>query len=481
MPDARRFRILLWHKFAVVASVTVVLTHVVHLAVAQRVSAGALERQQAALGGQIAQLVAENVTEPLLVGADVDVGELVSRAAAADGLEYCFVTSQGKVVASSLLTTPEALVRARGPAAATAMLLPHEGRQVLDISAPILDGKLGEVRVGLSLAPLAAAHAEIDRRLGFLAAAIIAVGAAVSFVLARNIARPIWQLLAAFESFDPARPGPVQEVKPRGTDEIALLTARLNKTMQRLQSAHAEAERAREQSFAAERLAAIGALIAGVAHEVNNPLAALTNCVRRFEKPDLPEPKRAIYLTHMRNSVQRIASVIQRLLDFSRPSAASLAVVKIGQLARESIDLVEPLLGDRHVRCALEENGIDVLVVVDRHQMGQALLNLLANAAYVTKGEGTIRVALTMRGNLYGIAVADDGPGIPAEIRARVLDPFFTTKPIGEGTGLGLAVTRSIVEAHGGELTLEFPDAGGTVATIWLRRAAVDSQQGASL
>jgi signal transduction histidine kinase len=476
MPETRRFRIRLWHKFALVAVLTVVLTHVVHLAVAQRVGTRALERQQIALGQQIARLVAENVTEPMLVGAVVDVNEIVSGAAAADELEYCLVHDGSGVVASSLLDTPDALVRARPAGNPSAMRVTFEGRQVLDVTAPILAGKLGTVRIGLSLEPLAAANEEIDRRLGILAAAIIVAGAGVSFVLARNVARPISKLLAAFESFDPAKPGPAPEVKPRGTDEIAVLTSRFNKMMRRLQVAHADADRAREQSFAAERLAAIGALIAGVAHEVNNPLAALTNCVRRFEKPNLPEPKRAIYLAHMRNSVQRIASVIQRLLDFSRPAAASVAIVRTGQLAREAIDLVEPLLGDRHVRCTLEEDEGDAPVVVDRHQLGQALLNLLANAAYVTPKEGTIRVALRTRGNLHGIAVADDGPGIPPELRDRVLDPFFTTKPVGEGTGLGLAVTRSIIEAHGGELTFEFPEYGGTVATIWLRRALADAE-----
>jgi two-component system NtrC family sensor kinase len=128
------------------------------------------------------------------------------------------------------------------------------------------------------------------------------------------------------------------------------------------------------------------------------------------------------------------------------------------------------------VRCTLEENGVDGAVLVDRHQLGQALRNLLTNAAYVTKPEGMIRVELRGRGSFYGIAVADDGPGIPPELRQRVLDPFFTTKPVGEGTGLGLAVTRAIVEAHGGELTFEFPEAGGTIATVWLHRAVADAE-----
>jgi signal transduction histidine kinase len=108
--------------------------------------------------------------------------------------------------------------------------------------------------------------------------------------------------------------------------------------------------------------------------------------------------------------------------------------------------------------------------LADRHLAGQALLNLLLNAAYVTPDSGEIRVRLRQRGRLVGLAVEDDGPGIPPEVRDRILDPFFSTKPEGEGTGLGLSVTRTITDAHGGDLTFEFPGRG-TIATVWLREA----------
>jgi two-component system NtrC family sensor kinase len=107
-------------------------------------------------------------------------------------------------------------------------------------------------------------------------------------------------------------------------------------------------------------------------------------------------------------------------------------------------------------------------VLADRKQIVQALLNLLLNAAYFSADGSTVRLRLRARGALRGISVEDDGPGIAVEIRERVLDPFFTTKPSGEGTGLGLAVTRSIVERHHGSFELTFPDHAGTVATVWL-------------
>lgn len=134
--------------------------------------------------------------------------------------------------------------------------------------------------------------------------------------------------------------------------------------------------------------------------------------------------------------------------------------------------LVGPAVRQRSVALLELDDGVDdVHVMADRIQVGQALLNLVLNGLFVTPKNGQLRVRLRRRLGWCGIAVEDDGPGIPAELRDRVLDPFFSTKPEGEGTGLGLTVTRSIVDAHGGELTFEFPPSGGTVVTVWLRQA----------
>jgi signal transduction histidine kinase len=103
--------------------------------------------------------------------------------------------------------------------------------------------------------------------------------------------------------------------------------------------------------------------------------------------------------------------------------------------------------------------------------VGQALLNLLLNAAYVTPDGGEIRIRHRERPGQRGISVEDDGPGIPAAVRSRVTDPFFSTKPEGEGTGLGLSVCRTVAESHGGELAFDFPERG-TAVTIWLPEAA---------
>jgi two-component system NtrC family sensor kinase len=473
--ELQRPRIRLWVKLAGLLAVILVAVHFSRLVVGKDVTTRALEEQQALFGGRIARLVAEGVTEPLLVGDLVTTHEVVSAAVDANqGIVYCFVVKDGRVLTTSFAgPTPEALVAARPKGNRDPIVVVREdGSQILEVVAPVLDGAAGEVRVGFSTEVLDRARRKLERRLQLLTAAMIVLGLGVAFVIGRLLARPVEEMLATVDSFDPAREGPVPRIVPRGSDEIAVLATRLNEMMLRLRDAHLEAEDARRKAFEADRLAALGTMTAGLAHEINNPLAGLENCVRRLERSDLPEPKRLEYVAHMRRSLSRIGSLVQRLLDFGRQQPMAIARVRLLDLAHDGVQLAMPLLREQRITCDVEEgDAAGGLVRADAQEISHALLNVLLNAAYVTPGDGRIRVQLRRRPGMLGIAVADEGPGIPQEIRDRVLDPFFTTKPVGGGTGLGLSVTRAILDAHGGELTFEFPEAKGTVVTLWLREA----------
>jgi two-component system NtrC family sensor kinase len=376
------------------------------------------------------------------------------------------------VVTSLLAGTPTGLAALRaGTDGAPLVVTAAGGARILDLAEPILGGELGTVRLGLDMQALQANRRRLAVDLGLLAVGVAAAGLLAAYFLGRSIARPIGEILAAADRFDPTSDEPVPSVSPSGTYELVVLGERFNRMMERLRAAQAEQARARQKSVATERLVALGSLVAGVAHEVNNPLAGLKNCVRRLERHDLPEAKRREYLALMEEGLTQIEEVVRELLDFGRPHAPALAPVPASRLAQEAAALIRPLLENRGVRVRLGALDEGVPTVADRRQVEQALVNLLLNAAYVTRAGGEIRVRLRRRDGLVGIAVEDDGPGIPPEFRDRVLDPYFSTKPEGEGTGLGLSVTRTIVDAHGGELTFEFPDSGGTIATVWLRLA----------
>jgi two-component system NtrC family sensor kinase len=473
MKAPARPRVRLWMKLAAFAAAGVVVMHALHLFIGNRVATRALAAEAARLGHDIGHLVAQRAADPLLVNDLLALEELVQETAEPGSrVAYCLVLREGQLVASSFDgPTPPGLVALRADGDTEPLVVRSGDRRVLDLAEPILDGRLGRVQLGLDMEVLDDTRRDLAVGLGLLAVGLIALGLAAAFGAGRVVARPIGEIVAAADRFDPGA-GRSPEVRPHGSDEIAVLADRFNQMMRRLGAAHEEQARARQKAVETERLAAMGSIVAGVAHEVNNPLAGLKNCVRRLERVDLPDAKRREYLALMDEGLVRIEEVVRQLLDFGRPHPPRLVPVAASLIAREVVSLVRPALERRRVSLQVVDGAIAPDANADRRLVEQGLLNLVLNAAYVTPDGGRIRLRLRTREGLVGISVEDEGPGIPPEIRERVLDPFFSTKPEGEGTGLGLSVTRTIAHAHGGEVTFEFPDAGGTVATLWVPAAA---------
>jgi two-component system NtrC family sensor kinase len=457
-------------KLGLFATLGIAATHAVHLLVTSHVAGEALRHEQERLGRSVARLVAREATEAVLVDDLVALHELVRSSVAGHGVAYCAIVRDQRVLATTLpARTAARFVRARGPRDHAPVVLVSGDRRLLDLAEPILQGRAGWVRVGVDMGVIGATTREVGVTLGLLAISLTLIGLVAAFVVGRAIARPVVDLVQAAERFDPSRDPPL--VTPRGGDEIRELTERFNRMMVRLRAAYFEQERARQKQAGTERMAALGSLVAGVAHEVNNPLAGMKNCLRRLQRSTEPRsPKQQEYLELMEEGLERIEDVMRGLLDFARPRTLELREVAVRDVVREGTSLLRPVLARRQI--ALQTDDCDLRVVADRKHAGQALLNLLLNASHVTPDGGEIRLKIRQRPGLCGIAVEDDGPGIPQDLRERVLDPFFSTKPEGAGTGLGLPVTKSILDAHGGELTFEFPGRG-TVATVWLRVPAI--------
>jgi signal transduction histidine kinase len=460
----------LWIKLAAFGALAIVATHAAHLAIGDRVASAALAREQAALGSGIARLVATQAADAILTNDTVTLNELVVRTAQNDGMAYCFVVRDGQVLASSIPNGgTQRLLALRRPGAPPGPIVAVEGeRRTLDVEEPIMGGRAGTVRLGIDMAILQTTRRAIGQPLTRIALAAIALSIGLAIVVGRRVTRPIEEIIEAADRFDPAVPHP--PVHPRGGREIAALARRFNGMTARLHAAHEEQERVRVRALANERLATLGSLVAGVAHEVNNPLASLQNAVAMLRE-DVNDPAaRKADLDLMERALDQIGGVVRRLLDFGRSRPLEIAPVSAVELARDSAGLATMSLKRRGIVIdQLAEPGFDdAPVLADRKEVGQALLNLLLNAAFVSKDYGHLRVRLKQRGPLRGIAVEDDGPGIPSEIREKIFDPFFSTKPSGQGTGLGLTVARTIADRHHGALEFDFPRSGGTVATLWL-------------
>jgi two-component system NtrC family sensor kinase len=467
-------------KLALFGAVGVVLTHAVHLVVANRIAARTLSTQVGREGRALAQAVAREAADPLLAGDQTSVQELVDSVATAEDVAWCFIEREGRVLASSFRGgTPSALLRLRhhaGPLAVRA-----GGKRYLDVAEAVLGGTAGVVRVGLRLELVQPMRRRLALALGTIATLVIGLGVVAAFLVGRRVARPVGAMVAALEDLDPSVP-PVP-IAEGGADEIGLLAQQVNAMRARLHRTHLAEEEARRRQFQTEKLAALGTLVAGVAHEVNNPLAGVMNCHRGLCKEGLADERRKEYLELMEEGLGRIERVVGQLLDFARPRAPRRSRERIGALLGSTSNLLRAAVDKRGVEVSVELGAASELaVVVDAGQIQQALLNLLLNAVYVTAAGSRVEVRARLEGdsgpraedgaagrpNRVGIEIEDHGPGVPPELRGKIEDPFFTTKPEGEGTGLGLSVTRSIASAHGGDLAYSFPDSGGTIVTLWL-------------
>jgi C4-dicarboxylate-specific signal transduction histidine kinase len=214
----------------------------------------------------------------------------------------------------------------------------------------------------------------------------------------------------------------------------------------------------RESLMRSEKLAGVGRLAAGVAHEVGNPLAAILGYVETLltETPERPidAALRADILARVRAETQRIHTIIQELLDYSRPPRDEIGPVEVRGAVDAAVSLVRAQARARGVDVHIELPAELPRVRAATGRLTQVVLNLVLNAVDANDGRGRVRVDGRVAGGRVIIGVSDEGPGVSAELRGKIFDPFFTTKDPGKGTGLGLSVSQSIVESMGGVLRL---------------------------
>lgn len=228
--------------------------------------------------------------------------------------------------------------------------------------------------------------------------------------------------------------------------------------------AHAEVARQREALMQTEKLAAMGQLLAGVAHELNNPLCVVLGqaALLRSQLKGGPLDERAVKIT---TAADRCARIIRNFLALARQRPAQRERADINVIVREAVELlVFPLRVDS-IEVALDLGAGIPPFSADANQLHQVLVNLVTNAHHALRQQPPPRrITITTRADAQRgvvLTVADNGPGIPPESRTRIFEPFFTTKEVGKGTGLGLSLCQGIVEAHGGVLTLNDAAAGG--------------------
>jgi two-component system, NtrC family, sensor kinase len=246
-----------------------------------------------------------------------------------------------------------------------------------------------------------------------------------------------------------------------------------------LEQMYAELQATQAQLVQSAKMASLGELVAGIAHEINNPLAfalshldtaqrtlgpleaalnpAASPAARHWEKLNSR-------LAEMTIGLARIRDLVVKLRTFSRIDGDERGAASM----KECVESVITILAHRSKdRVKIVQNiGEPDTIECYPGLLNQALMNLIANSIDAIEGPGTVTISSAAQGSRYLIAVSDTGPGIPPAVRQRIFEPFFTTKPVGSGTGLGLSITYSIVQKHGGTISVDCPPGGGTTMTI---------------
>ncbi|MBI5558911.1 MAG: GHKL domain-containing protein [Deltaproteobacteria bacterium] len=234
-----------------------------------------------------------------------------------------------------------------------------------------------------------------------------------------------------------------------------------------------ELQARQRQLVQSEKLAALGTLLAGVAHELNNPLSNISTSAQilseEIEQADLDFKKSL--LRQIESQTDKARDIVRTLLEFSRVKEFHREDTSLKMLLDDTMRLIKGQL-PKDVAIAIDIPA-DIIVHVDKQRMQQVFLNLIKNAIDALEKSGHIWInaqkSHTERDRVVEIMVEDDGPGIPPDLREKIFDPFFTTKDVGKGSGLGLYVVHDIIESHGGHIAVESNPGAGTTFVIWLR------------
>ena len=332
--------------------------------------------------------------------------------------------------------------------------------------------KMGGVRGGLSLiVPLSWADTSIRKNNWFLlmiaVVSFLVVGATIYLLLDAIVVKRIALLSLAMGEF-PAKK-PQLELLPKGEDEVGILSLKFSELADRLICSNQELAETKESMFQSEKMASLGRLSAGIAHEVNNPLGGMRNCVKSMKESPADNQLALRYLDLLDKGLVRVENTMRQLLNFGRKEPLRQRLVLVDELIRECCELIRYRLKNIEISYEL---SLKEVFLIDVESFRQSIVNVLINAIDAMPEGGRLSISTASQSSGIVIMICDTGLGIPSENIRKIFDPFFTTKDIGKGTGLGLSVTYALVEKMRGVIEVESREGEGSCFRITLPNEA---------
>jgi len=349
-----------------------------------------------------------------------------------------------------------------------------------------VDLKFGLIETKESLSAKKAYTSETAVRVVILSSALVILSILLLWYLGtRYVGRPLGQLMAKTRRI--GHGDFAQDLHLTGHHELSRLADSLNQMCGNLEEAQEKLRIETEKRFAAleqlrhtERLATVGRMASGIAHELGTPLNVITGRAKLIVKEDLSESEVIQYAGIIADQSERITKIIRQLLDFARRRYSQPLPSSLRQIAGHTIDLLHPIAKKANVTIELTEEPSMPEISVDRFQIQQVLVNLIMNGVQAMPRGGKLGVHIGKRRasdpghedsvekEYVVIEISDEGEGISVENLAHIFDPFFTTKEVGRGTGLGLSIAYGIVEDHGGWIQVDSSLGKGSRFSIYL-------------
>jgi two-component system NtrC family sensor kinase len=356
------------------------------------------------------------------------------------------------------------------------MLTSERGERVLEVRTPlrIASRSWGGLAVGFSLAPVVSEVQSVAKRAALIALLLMLGNSILTAVYVETLISPILHL---HQTMKRAGEGDLDaRAHVRRADEVGELAEAFNRMMDEIKENKERDARRQAQLAHTEKMVAVGTLAAGVAHEVNNPLAGILTCIETIRANPEDAEQRTRYLGLIQSGIERIEHTVLNLLDFSRPRESLFAPTSLNHNLQHVAELVEFQARKNGVEVVFDLDPSGAVVQADHFQIEQLLLNLVLNAIQAMPKGGTLTLRTRAESDKTVAEIADTGVGIPPEIRHRIFNPFFTTRGVGQGTGLGLSVSYGIAQAHGGVILVESEVGQGSRFTVVLP-ARQDSEE----